>query len=167
MEIERKWLIRTEKIPFDLASCEKIHIEQSYVSFSPTIRIRNIDHGGKYYLTVKTVAAGLDPELAKNEYETEITGGEYRELMKMTRGSAVSKTRYVREIGGGLKYEIDVFEGQLSGLAYLEIEFPNQGSAAAFPDPDWTECDVTYRPEFKNAALAKYGMPSITNMKGE
>ena len=167
MEIERKWLIRAGNIPFDLDSCEKIHIDQSYVSYSPTIRIRDIDHGKKHYLTVKTIATGLDPELAKNEYETEITGDEYHELMNLARGSTVSKTRYVREISSGLKYEIDIFEGRLSGLAYLEIEFPDQESAAAFPDPDWSVCDVTYRPEFKNAALAKYGMPSIPNRKGE
>lgn len=159
MEIERKWLIRKEKIPFDISSCEKLHIDQAYVSFSPTIRVRNIDHGKKHILTVKTAVTVSDPELSRNEYETEITEEEYRELMKIARGQTVSKTRHIKKAENGLKYEIDVFEGRFSGLAYLEIEFPDESTASAFPDPDWVECDVTYRPEYKNASLAKNGMP--------
>ena len=167
MEIERKWLIRKERIPFNLDSCEKMHIDQLYVSFSPVIRIRNVDYGSKYVLTIKTVSPRIDPELAKNEYETEITEKEYLELVKISQGNLISKTRFVVKVENGLKYEIDFFEGSLSGLAYLEIEFPDEGHALHFPDPDWVEYDVTYRPEFKNSALAKYGMPKIENRKGE
>ncbi len=167
MEIERKWLIKKENIPFDLDACERMHIDQRYVSFSPAIRIRNVDYGQKYILTIKTAVSGIDPELAKNEYETEITEKEYLELMKIARGNLISKTRFVVKAESGLKYELDIFEGALSGLAYLEIEFPDAGSASHFPDPDWVECDVTYRPEYKNSALAKYGMPKTENRKGE
>jgi CYTH domain-containing protein len=161
MEIERKWLIKTEKVPFDLDSCEKVHIEQAYVSFSPTIRIRNVDRGRVFLLTVKTKAHGFDPELAKNEYETQITKEEYHQLMQIVRGNVISKTRYVRRVNDGLIYEIDVFEGEFSGLAYLEIEFQDSATAASYPDPEWVERDVTYFPEFKNSALAKYGMPPM------
>ena len=165
MEIERKWLIRKDKIPFDISSCGKMHIDQAYVSFRPTIRVRDIDHGSSYILTVKTAAFGSDPELSRNEYETEITEEEYRELLKLARGNTVSKTRYIKKADNGLKYEIDVFEGKLTGLAYLEIEFSDESAASAFPDPDWVECDVTYRPEFKNAALAYLGMPESEKEK--
>ena len=167
MEIERKWLISTERIPFSLAECEKVHIGQAYVSFSPTIRIRDVDHGRKYILTVKTRAAGFDPELAKNEYETEITAEEFRQLMDIARGRVIRKTRYILKGDDGLIYETDVFEDEFSGLAYMEIEFPDNDSAASFPDPDWVECDVTYCPEYKNSALAKYGMPALRYKRKE
>lgn len=161
MEIERKWLVKAEKIPFDLASCDAVHIDQAYVSFSPTIRIRDIDWGKRFLLTVKTKARGFDPELAKNEYETEITKEEYAALMQIARGRTVSKMRYIRRESDGLIYEIDVFEGEFSELAYLEIEFPDSDSASSFPDPEWVERDVTYFPEYKNSSLAKNGMPAL------
>lgn len=167
VEIERKWLIKTEKIPFDLASCSRIHIDQAYVSFSPTIRIRDVDHGRKYLLTVKTKAAGFDPDLAKNEYETEISAEEYGQLMQIARGNIVSKTRYIYNGDNGYRYEIDIFEGLLKGLAYLEIEFDDNDAATGFPDPEWVECDVTYLSDYKNSSLAKYGIPEQKNEKGE
>lgn len=167
MEIERKWLIRKEKVPFALDSCEKNHIDQAYVSYSPTIRIRDIDYGSKYLLTIKTKAAGFNPELAKNEYETEITPKEYRQLMSIARGRIISKTRYSIRCDKGIVYEMDFFEGEFFGLAYLEIEFPDKDSALAFPDPEWVEKDVTYLSEYKNSALAKFGMPAEVQYKGE
>ena len=101
-------------------------------------------------------------ELAKNEYETQITKEEYHQLMQIVRGNVISKTRYVRRVNDGLIYDIDVCEGEFSGLAYLEIEFQDSATAASYPDPEWVESDVTYFPEFKNSALAKYGMPPMS-----
>ena len=53
-EIERKWLIREEDIPLNLNKAIKIDIVQTYLNFSPEIRVRNIDNGSQYILTIKS-----------------------------------------------------------------------------------------------------------------
>ena len=161
MEIERKWLIRKEDIPFDLESLPNYHIEQRYISFHPTIRIRDINDGEKYILTVKTrPVAGTDQDLSRNEYETPVTPEEYANLKKLSRGSTIMKRRYLRQEDSGLTMEIDLFEGELRGLAYLEIEFSSEEEANSYADPPWVLREVTHVPGFKNAALAKHGMPA-------
>ena len=54
MEIERKWLIDVNNIPYDLNSLDHDDIEQAYISFKPTIRIRKISNKGEYVLTIKS-----------------------------------------------------------------------------------------------------------------
>ena len=54
---------------------------------------------------------------------------------------------------------IDIFSGELDGLAYLEIEFENQEEANAFTTPDWVIKDVTSDLNYKNGYLARYGIP--------
>ena len=49
MEIERKFL--TKHIPFDITKYPYKQISQAYISFSPTIRIRQSN--ADYFLTVK------------------------------------------------------------------------------------------------------------------
>lgn len=159
MEIERKWLVNPEKIPFNLTELEKISIEQVYVSFSPTIRARKLNGGEAFILTVKTKPEGPERELARNEYEMPLTASEYESLRVISRGRVIIKTRYLVPLENGLKMEIDIFKGEFYGLAYLEIEFPDIASAEAFPTPDWVIEDVTYKKEYKNGYLARNGMP--------
>ena len=156
MEIERKWLVKPEKIPYDLGALEQMRIEQSYVSFWPTIRIRKIN-GGQFVLTVKT-----SPEngggLSRNEYEFPLSEAEYESLERQRKGNIIAKTRFLHRIGQ-LTEEIDIFSGALEGLAYLEIEFPDEQSAQSYPSPSWVEKDVTLDNRYKNSALAEKGMP--------
>ncbi len=160
MEIERKWLIRKEDIPFDLESLRSCHIEQRYISFHPTIRIRDINDGESYVLTVKTsVPENMDRDLSRSEYETSITPEEYANLKDLSRGNAIMKRRYLKPDDSGHLLEIDLFEGELSGLAYLEIEFSGENEAKNYTDPPWVLREVTHVPAFKNAALAQNGMP--------
>ena len=53
LEIERKWLISAGRVPYDLTRAEKQTMEQVYLSFDPTIRIRRINDGKRHVLTVK------------------------------------------------------------------------------------------------------------------
>ncbi len=154
-EIERKWLISPEDIPFDLskAKCEKM--VQSYISFSPTIRLRCINNAG-YILCVKAKAKGS--YLAREEFETELLKEQYDALIKKVEGNIIEKTRYTIK-HEGLNYEIDIFSGNLAPLAYLEIEFPSVEAAMSFKSPDWIIKDVTDDFRYKNAGLAKFGKP--------
>ena len=157
-EIERKWLIKTEDIPYDLASLKNYHITQDYISFYPTIRLRDINFGEQYLLTVKTHPENGD-DIARNEYETQLSVREYKNLKKMASGFTIAKTRYLHETGDGLLEEIDIFEDEFEGLAYLEIEFGDIEKAESYPSPDWVYMDVTTDSKYKNSALAENGKP--------
>lgn len=155
MEIERKWLVRKEKIPYDLEKLKSEEIEQAYISFSPTIRIRKID-GRRFILTVKSKTGTT---LSREEYETDITEEDYFNLMKKSEGKVISKTRYLNRREDGLPEEIDVFHGELKGLCYMEIEFGDEKTAEEFPSPEWVDRDVSSEKGYSNGDLAKYGMP--------
>lgn len=156
-EIERKWVIDPDDIPFDLSKAKKDVMCQSYISFSPTIRIRS-ENGHRYVLCVKAKPKGS--YLAREEFETELTKEQYEFLLSKKEGSIIEKTRYTVK-HEGLNYEIDIFHGSLSPLAYLEIEFPTVEDAVSFKSPSWTIKDVTDDFRYKNASLAKNGIPQI------
>ena len=155
-EIERKWLIREEDIPLNLNNAIKIDIVQTYLNFSPEIRVRNIDNGSQYILTIKSNMS-VDG-LKRNEKEYYITENEYKNLLKKQEGNSIHKTRYQIKHKGEI-YEIDIFHDQLEGLAYLEIEFENEKEAKEFNSPDWVIKDVTDNINYKNGYLSRYGLP--------
>ena len=99
MEIERKFL--TKQIPFDITIYPYKQITQAYISFSPTIRIRQSD--ASYILTVKGKG-----HLAREEFELLLTKEEYDRLVQKTEGTPVCKRRYLVPIEGGLTAEVDI-----------------------------------------------------------
>ena len=160
MEIERKWLIKASKIPYELEKLECLELEQAYISYSPTIRIRKINNGEECYITIKTHPQSISERgLAREEYEIPISLDEYNELIKISRGSIIRKKRYIHKLETGLTEEIDIFSDELEGLAYLEVEFEDIISAKAHRDPEWVERDVTYEYAYKNSALSERGLP--------
>lgn len=156
VEIERKWIIDKDKIPYDLSNSEITEIEQTYISFSPEIRVRKINDGKEYTFTVKTnmTADGM----TRDEMETYITQEEYNNLIKKQEGNTIYKTRY-QFLDGDYLLAVDIFSGELDGLAYLEIEFENQEDANNFQTPNWVIKDVTSDLNYKNGHLARYGIP--------
>lgn len=161
LEIERKWLVSIDRIPYDLTQMNKAALEQAYISFDPTIRIRRVNGGEKQFLTVKARLSENDP-LSRREEEFEISAASYDFLLQKHEGTVVTKDRYKIKNTDGLIEEIDIFGGALTGLAYLEIEFPNADAAKKYPSPAWIDKEVTDDPAYTNAALAKYGRPPLT-----
>lgn len=151
MEIEKKFL--TKKIPFNLDSFSCLSIAQSYISFSPTIRIRKSN--SDFYLTVK----GVGHE-CREELELSISAEEYTSLQKKTEGVQVIKKRYLIPIDNGLTAEFDIYEGNLSGLFTTEVEFKTKECANNFIPPIWFGRDISNDSRYKNTALSKYGLPN-------
>ena len=156
-EIERKWLIKKEDIPYDLSKSTVYDIRQTYISFSPEIRVRNIDNGSTYVLTIKTDDPAFKG-LKRTEQEYFITESEYSQLIAKKEGSTIHKTRYQLTDNDNI-VEIDIFHDQLEGLAYMEIEFPSTSEANAFQTPNWVLKDVTTDLSYKNGHLAQFGIP--------
>lgn len=150
MEIERKFL--TKALPFDITAYPCKQITQAYLSFSPTIRIRQSN--ADYILTVKGKG-----HLAREEFELPLTKAEYDRLQSKTEGTPVCKKRYLVPLADGLTAEVDIYEGELRGLMTTEVEFPSLAAAEAFAAPVWFGRDISEERAYKNTSLSLYGIP--------
>lgn len=156
VEIERKWLIDATSIVFDKSQANVINIEQTYISFSPEIRVRKLNNGQSYTMTVKDNMTSHG--MTRDEYEVEINQAEYEYLVKKQEGNTIYKTRYELKYEGYL-ISIDIFSGELNGLAYLEVEFLDEQEAQKYKAPSWVIKEVTNDLLYKNGSLARYGLP--------
>lgn len=148
MEIERKFLMPGN--PFDLTGIPYIEISQSYISFTPTLRIRQQDD--KFIFTAKSPG-----HMMHEEFELEIKEEDYENLRKKTEGFEISKTRYLIPLKNGLTGEFDIYHGKFQGLYTIEVEFNTEDDANNFEPPDWFGEDVTMKKRFKNSWLAEFG----------
>ncbi|MCI5679266.1 MAG: CYTH domain-containing protein [Bacteroidales bacterium] len=150
MEIERKFL--TKHIPFDITAYPCLAISQAYISFSPTIRIRQSNED--YILTVKGKG-----HLEREEFELPLSKEDYDRLLQKTEGTPVIKKRYLVPLAEGLTAEVDIYEGELIGLMTTEVEFPSLEAAESFVAPQWFGKDVSKEKAYKNTSLSLYGKP--------
>jgi adenylate cyclase len=150
-EIERKFLVDSAKLP-DLP--EGARLIQGYLCFEPTVRVRTEEGPAdqrKAYITIK--GEGL---VGRDEFEYDIPFEEATNLLQLAQSSLVSKTRYKLPLKEhpGLKWELDIFEGDNAGLTVVELEMPDE--AFDFPRPEWLGQEVTENPAYKNASLSRH-----------
>ena len=157
VEIERKFLVRLENLPsgYKKARCHKII--QGFISLKPAIRIRKSD--SKYYLTIKEkyVDKNIKDDLARKEYEIEISKSIFENLKMAIKGRLIYKTRYLipyKDSGKKYTIELDIFEKDFKGLIYAEVEFDDFKSAKSFVAPSWFYKDVTGIDKYKNTSLS-------------
>jgi CYTH domain-containing protein len=147
VEIERKYLVNY--LPFELSQYKCHNIRQGYISFNPEIRIRNIDD--KFFLTLKS-----DGNIARKEYEMEITESNYVQMKDFLISNLIEKTRYIIPISDRLNAELDVYIGKLNGGKVVEVEFSSETEAWAFKEPNWFGKEITMEKQFKNKNLSIY-----------
>lgn len=103
-----------------------------------------------------TVKAGGG--LSRTEVEASIPAVEAEQLWPHTLGRRIEKIRHRVPLGANTA-EVDVFEGALSGLVVVEVEFESEGAAGEFAPPAWFGRELTGRPEWSNSSLARRGLP--------
>ena len=144
-EIERKFLVKDFSViqdcPFDI-------IQQSYLFNETTKSLRIRIKNDRAFLTIKGNLVGI----TRDEFEYQIPKQEAIEIIEKFGLKILSKKRYYKEIDG-LKWEIDVFEGSISGLFIAEIELPDENFN--FKLPDWIGKEVTFDKNYFNAELIK------------
>ena len=145
MEIERKFLIKY--LPENLEKYSFHKIEQAYLCTNPVVRIRRQDD--EYILTWK--GKGL---MVREEYNLPLTEEGYYHLLKKADGNVIAKKRYLIPLSSDLKAEFDIFEGKFEGLRIVEVEFPDERTAAGFTIPDWFGEEVTYSRSYHNSVLS-------------
>lgn len=154
-EIERKWLVDEVPAEVEGGRWTVALLEQGYLAITDDVevRVRRLD-GGEARLTIKS-----SPALSRVEEELALEDGAFDRLWPLTEGRRLVKHRYSREVQPGLVLELDVYDGDLSGLATLEVEFADEAAAAAFVAPEWTSREVTGQAAYANQALAARGLP--------
>jgi CYTH domain-containing protein len=148
VEIERKWLVA--QAPADALAAPSELIEQGYLTIGAEgaeTRVRR--RGERCFLTVKSGVG-----LSRAEHEIELSGDQFEALWPATAGARVVKRRHLLYGEDGSVIELDVFEGALSGLAVVEVEFDDRRAAESFMAPYWFGAEVTDDPAYKNQRLA-------------
>ena len=121
----------------------------------PTVRIRKANN--EYTLNYKWKQKGLEEKIAIQniEYTMPLTKENYEILLKKIENNLIKKDRYKIPSEDRLIVELDVFHGNLEGLVFAEVEFPNLDVAENFKKPDWLGEDLCFDKRFDNTLLSK------------
>ena len=156
LEIEKKFKVK--RLPENLGQYEKKVMEQGYLCTDPVVRIRRSND--QYILTYKSLFGVEEAECGAKvcrEIEMPLKKEGYEHLKKKTDGNLITKTRYLIPLEtkqGCFRAELDIFEGELSGLVIAEVEFPDRETAAGFEPPEWFGEDVSQDKRYTNNYLA-------------
>lgn len=143
-EIERKFLVKSND--YKVLARSKHHIQQGYLSTrkDATIRVRIKDESA--FITIKGINSGI----TRDEWEYPIPLSDAMEMMRLSQGSIIDKTRYIVEYGNRI-WEIDEFNGVHQGLILAEIELNDE--TETFPIPQFIGEEVTGNVNYYNSTL--------------
>lgn len=148
LEIERKFRVSGDGWKRHVVRVRRLR--QAYLTKNERISMRvRIDGDEAATLTIKTARTGIE----RHEYEFAIPVAEANELLELREGSIIGKSRHIVR-NGGLNWEVDVFDGENSGLVIAEIELDRADRIIELPA--WIGEEVTDDRRFYNADLAKH-----------
>ena len=124
-EIERKFLTTSDGWQRDAIGIPYV---QGYISRGTgrTVRIRIA--GDKAFLTIKGAVSGI----SRAEFEYPIPLDDARELLRLCEGPIIKKKRFHIPFQGHL-WEVDLFEGENSGLVVAEVELSHADQHVPLP----------------------------------
>jgi adenylate cyclase len=156
-EIERKFLIKKEKINFEKLNA--INIKQGYIAKTEektVVRVRTTETEETKigYITIK----GKNKGSIRDEFEYIIPYNEAKEMLNKFCKKKIEKTRYIliEETNPNHKWEIDVFKGDNEGLIIAEIELKDEREKINIPN--WIEKEVTNNSKYYNSNLLEQGI---------
>ncbi len=150
-EIEKKFIVTGTD--YRNEAFKSTEIVQGYISSDPKRTVRVRVKGEEAFLTVK----GLNTGMVRDEWEYPIPISDAREMLVKLCDKVISKIRY--EVShGGLVWEIDEFQGKLSGLVIAEVELPSADSRIV-TYPHFVGMDVTGDKRYYNSNLVSLDCP--------
>lgn len=163
-EIERKFLIDKNKIPYDLSKMNYLDITQGYVisiDKDLTYRLRHILYrndkdipiGEDFFQTIKGKGIKI-----RDEYEIRLLKEQFNVMWKLCDKLTIHKWRYEPPFDDELLF-LDCYKNELSGLWTLEVEFETLEKCDKFTPPEWFGKEVTEDYTYTNLQLAINGLP--------
>jgi adenylate cyclase len=144
-EIERKFLVKNENWKQNVES--ESRIKQGYLARQKNATIRVRVAKGKALLNIKSATSGI----SRSEFEYEIPIDDAEALLQtVAEQPFIDKTRYKVRCGAHL-WDLDVFEGENSGLIMAEVELQSENEP--FELPDWAGTEVSGDSRYYNANL--------------
>ena len=154
-EIEYKFLVDDKK----WSAIEKPSpslIVQGFIAKSKesTVRIRIKNEAA--FLTIKGKTVGI----TRSEFEYEIPVSDAEQMLLEFTDKQIRKKRYIIPFKGN-NWEVDVFEGHLSGLILAELEVQSENEK--FELPIWVTKNVSEDERYYNAVLIDNELPEISD----
>ena len=144
-EIERKFLVQGTAWRQGAGK----RISQGYLSRDKERTVRVRVAGDEAFLTIKGITRGA----SRAEFEYPIPLADAEQLLKLSDGPIVEKSRYVIDHEGST-WEVDEFRGDNAGLVVAEIELDSEDEP--FSRPPWLGSEVTEDSRYYNASLASH-----------
>ncbi len=144
IEIERKFLVDYEQLRPYLANGEPF--KQGYFPTKnlTTVRVRVVNETG--FLTIK----GANKGATRSEFEYQVPFTDAVEMLDQFCTNPIVKTRYKIEYCSHI-FEVDIFEGDNSGLIVAEVELDSEAENVELPH--WITSEVTGDPRYYNSSL--------------
>lgn len=153
IECERKFLVQDDQWRGSVRSSTVL--KQGYVTPTGDASVRIRIKGEEAFIAIK---GGRDP-LNRLEFEYRIPFGDGEAILNQVCARPhIEKVRHEVATPDGLIWEIDEFDGHLSGLVLAEVELVNAHTPVCLPA--WIGQEVTHDPRFLNSNLVKSGPPS-------
>ncbi len=144
-EIERKFLVVSGD--WREAAGRSVLIRQGYLSNTGKSSVRVRIAGDRANLNIKSATIGI----CRQEFEYAIPVDDAAELLRLSDGAVIEKTRYFVNHAGHL-WEVDEFGGANAGLVVAEIELGDIDEC--FERPSWAGDEVSDDPRYYNVRLA-------------
>lgn len=148
-EIERKFLIdKNHQIVEKILLTYPLHIIQGYLTTDQSTVVRFRIQNDEASITIK----GKNNRLSRLEYQYPIPTKDAYELISLHKG-IIFKQRYILpyEHDNSLCWEVDAFQGLLSGLVIAEIEIPSEDYKIILPE--WITHEVSHDNRYFNSNL--------------
>ena len=149
IEIERKFLVIGEGWKAHIT--RRRHLRQAYLSRQgrTSIRVRIVD-AASATLTIKSRGG----RTSRAEFEYPLPLADALTLLEFRDGLLLSKVRHEVRGNDGLTWEIDVFEGESTGLVIAEVELVHERQLVMLPP--WIGREVTHEERYYNSRLAHH-----------
>ena len=145
LEIERKFLVNSDRYKI---GAKPVDIMQAYLTIQNNLAIRVRIEGRTASFAIKSKVS----ERVNREYEYNIPLDEAQSMMKLSKYSVITKTRYLVDFKRHT-WEVDEFHGDNEGLVVAEIELDDENEI--FEKPDWLDNEVTSDYRYLNSNLSK------------
>ena len=147
-EIERKFIVISDN--WRTFASASIKIQQGYLSTLPdhTVRVRTEGTVGRLNIKI----CQHNNWSSREEFEYTIPFEEAQLLLNSIPSTHITKTRWP-VMHAGKYWEVDVFEGENTGLVTAEIEL--KSISEKFEKPQWIGEEVTQDKRYYNVSLGK------------